>query len=226
MIQDFENYPNTAKHLRLGQISFDDALSLQEEAIFRFRESGDGLPVIFSLEHKPVITCGRSTELSNLLLSSDEYKKRGVDVRTIDRGGDVTFHGPGQVVVYPIISLRKHNLRPGEYIRILEEAMIRTCAKFGVEAYRKERFPGCWTDKGKVGAIGTAVKSGGITKHGLALNVDTDLDYCDMIIPCGISDKDVVRLSDLTNAEINCEIVELEVVKNIAELLKIDLELS
>jgi len=209
----------TIRHVKLGRISFDDALALQERTIDDFRSSGAGLPVIFSLEHDPVITCGRSTKPSNLLLTAEDYDKRGIAVRYIDRGGDVTFHGPGQVVVYPIISLREHNLRAGEYVRLLEQAMIQTCAVYGVDAFARDGYPGCWTKKGKVGAIGTSVKSGGITKHGLAFNVGTDLDYFKLIVPCGIRDYEVVRLVDLIGNAVEFENVEAEIVRNIALLL-------
>ncbi len=209
-------------HRKLGRISFDDALGLQEEAIDHYRETGEGLPVIFSLEHEPVITCGRTTDSKNLLLSEDEYQNRGIALRKIDRGGDVTFHGPGQVVVYPILDLRKHHLRVGEYIRLLEDAMIRTCRDWDIEAFRRDGFPGCWTEKGKIGAIGASVKSGGITKHGLSFNVSTDLDYFKLIVPCGIVDFPVVRLADLTDCRVSQDEAEQRIVERIAKLLGID----
>ncbi|MCX6646631.1 MAG: lipoyl(octanoyl) transferase LipB [bacterium] len=211
------------RYQKLGRISFDHALALQEDAIENFRSTGKGLPVIFSLEHDPVITCGRSTKEENLLLKSEEYEKRGIQVRKIDRGGDVTFHGPGQVVVYPILSLRDLNIRAGEYVRVLENSMIRTCAEYGVNASTKDSYPGCWTESGKIGAIGTAVKAGGITKHGLAFNVDVDLEYFKLIIPCGIKDSHVTRLSNLTERKVPFGAVETSIVKNICALLGLDL---
>ncbi len=211
--------PIPARHQRLGRISFDAALKLQQEAIDRYRETGEGLPIIFSLEHEPVITCGRSTDRDNLLLSEEEYRERGIDLRTIDRGGDVTYHGPGQVVVYPILDLRRLGLRAGEYVSMLEEAMIRTCADYGVRAFRRKRYPGCWTEKGKIGAIGAAIKSGGITKHGLAFNVHTDLHMFRLIVPCGITDANVVRLADLNDKDVRPEDVEMLLVGHLAQLL-------
>lgn len=205
--------------IRLGLISFDDALKLQEEAIAKYRETGEGLPLIFSLEHNPVITCGRSTDRSNLLLSEDEYRSRGIEVRKADRGGDVTYHGPGQVVVYPIVDLRSHGLRPGEYVRLLEEAMIRTCADYGVAAFRRPGFPGCWTKAGKIGATGTSVKSGGITKHGLAFNVRPDKSHFALIVPCGISKFPVARLDDLTGKTLDIAEVEERLVGHVVEQL-------
>ena len=206
------------RHEKLGRISFDDALALQEKAIEDYRNNGEGLPVIFSLEHDPVITCGRSTSDENLLLTPEEYEERGIQVRKIDRGGDVTFHGPGQVVVYPILALRELNLRAGEYVRVLENSMIKTCSEYGVTAFVRTGYPGCWTEDGKIGAIGTAVKAGGLTKHGLAFNVDVDLSYFDLIIPCGITGGKVANLSNLTPDGIVFEDVETSIVRNICEL--------
>jgi len=208
-----------ARHLRLGRISFDDALRLQEEAIVNFRATGEGLPVIFSLEHEPVITCGRSTDPANLLLSPDQYQKRGIDLRHIDRGGDVTYHGPGQVVVYPILHLRRHGLRAGDFVRILEESMIRTCADWDVQAHRKPGYPGCWTQAGKIGAVGTAIKAGGITKHGLSFNVHTDLENFRLIVPCGIAGHSVVNLADLADRSVGQDEVETRLVGHLADLL-------
>lgn len=209
-------------HRRLGRISFDDALAIQEHTIDRFRESGTGLPLILSLEHEPVVTCGRSTNTSNLLLSWEEYQKRGIDVRFIDRGGDVTYHGPGQVVVYPLLSLRSLNLRAGEYIRCLEECMMRTCTDWGVKAFRHQRYPGCWTEAGKIGAVGASIKSGGITKHGLSFNVSTDLSYFDHIVPCGITKHKMVRLADLTDEKVDMGDVELRLVANLVDILGLE----
>ncbi len=211
--------PDKPEWKKLGRISFDDALAIQEELIEAYRRTGDGLPVIFSLEHDPVITCGRSTQDSNLLLTGDEYEKEGIAVRRIDRGGDVTYHGPGQVVVYPIIALRSHGLRAGEYVHLLEEAMILTCADYGIDAFRRAGFPGCWTEHGKIGAVGTAIKAGGITKHGLSFNVSTSLDHFKLIVPCGITDFPVVRLVDLVENEPDFEIAENILVQHVIDLL-------
>ena len=206
-------------HRRLGRISFDDALAIQERTIDKFHKSGTGLPLILSLEHEHVITCGRSTDTKNLLMSWEEYQKRGIDLRFIDRGGDVTYHGPGQVVVYPHVSLRSLGLRAGEYIRVLEECMIQTCADRGVKAFRRDRHPGCWTDAGKIGAVGASIKSGGITKHGLSFNVSTDLSFFDLIVPCGIINHRVVRLADLTDKQVDMGDVELRLVANLVNIL-------
>jgi lipoyl(octanoyl) transferase len=207
------------RHIKLGRISFDDALSRQDEAISRYRETGEGLPLIFSLEHEPVITCGKSTDRANLLLSEEEYLKHGIAVRETDRGGDVTYHGPGQIVVYPIIDLKKLGMRAGEFVRLLEEAMILTCRDYGVEAFRRDRMHGCWTGKGKIGAVGTAVKSGGITKHGIAFNVNPDMRNFALIVPCGISGYQVAKLEDFVDGPVDMSEVEERLVEHVAGLL-------
>lgn len=206
-------------HRRLGRISFDDALSMQERAIDEFRATGESLPLILSLEHDHVITCGRSTNRENLLFAEDEYRNRGIDLSYTDRGGDVTYHGPGQIVIYPILSLRSLNLRAGEYIRGLEECMIRTCSDWGVDAFRRDRYPGCWTEAGKIGAVGASIKSGGITKHGLSFNVSTDLSFFDLIVPCGITKHRMVRLTDLTDGPVDIEDVEMRLVEHLIDIL-------
>jgi lipoyl(octanoyl) transferase len=216
----------TLSWIRLGHISYDNALKRQEETINRYRISGEGLPVIFSLEHSPVVTCGRSTNYSNLLLSEPEYSKLGIDLRKTDRGGDVTYHGPGQVVVYPIVDLRKLSLRPGEYVTLLENAMIATCHDYGVQACHRDGMHGCWTDAGKIGATGTAVKSGGITKHGIAFNVRPDLSHFSLIVPCGISKYPVARLDDLIEKPADLDEVETRLVDHIALLLRLEIEKS
>ncbi len=211
------------RHRKLGRVSFDEALKLQECAIARFRSTGEGLPVVFSMEHDPVITCGRTTNPSNLLLTDEEYRARGIELRRIDRGGDVTYHGPGQVVVYPIIALRDHGLRAGEYVKLLEEAMIRTCADWGVEGFRRAGFPGCWTDVGKIGAVGTAIKAGGITKHGFAFNVKPDLDHFKLIVPCGITDIKTATLSALADGTVRQDDVQRQLVLHFSNLLGVKL---
>ena len=220
-------YGKSMKHVRLGRIAFDDALKIQEAAIesYRKKKSDTGtvadrdFPVIFTLEHEPVITCGRSTRTDNLLLTEDEYSRRGIDVRKIDRGGDVTWHGPGQVVVYPIVALREHGLRASEWVSLLEEAMILTCKKWGVGAFRRTGLRGCFTEKGKIGAVGTAVKAGGITKHGIAFNVCPDLENFSLIVPCGITGYPVTRLIDNVESAPGIEEVAGILVSHISNLL-------
>ncbi len=215
-------HPDAPGHIRLGTIPFDNALELQLYTIGKLSQSPDNQHIIYSLEHTPVVTCGKSTHKENLLLSEEGYDEMGIDLRYIDRGGDVTYHGPGQVVVYPVIALRKYNLRAGEYINLLEESMIRVCADFGVSAFRREGYPGCWTDEGKIGSVGASIKAGGITKHGLAINVSTSLDHMKLIVPCGITDVTIARLIDIApdNARHpDMFEVEMEIVNHLKRML-------
>lgn len=213
---------NSDWHIRLGRVNFSFADELQDAVIDSYRKKGDFVPVVFTLEHEPVITCGKSTKSANLLLTEEEYKRRGIDVKRIDRGGDVTWHGPGQLVVYPIIDLRKSGLRIGEYVRILEEAMINTLKRFGVEGLRRAGMIGCWTHDGKIGAIGTSVKSGGITKHGLAFNVQPDMENFTLIVPCGIAKYPVTSMEKITGKRFDLSEVAEIIVDELAALLNIN----
>jgi len=197
--------------LQLGLTSYADALKLQEELVER-RKRGEIGDVLLLLEHPPVITLGRNSKAENILFSLDELKRRGIELFEINRGGDVTYHGPGQLVGYPVFDLRgfsgsdgKHKtLYPVEFMRKLEEVIIRTCAEYGVVTQRVKGLTGVWTrpiagvtastEPAKLCAMGIHI-SRGVTSHGLALNVTTDLKGFDSIVPCGISDKPVTSLN-------------------------------
>ncbi|MCX6835435.1 MAG: lipoyl(octanoyl) transferase LipB [candidate division Zixibacteria bacterium] len=152
-------------------------------------------------EHEPVITMGRGTDRRNLLTSPDELAARGVDLHEIERGGDITFHGPGQAVLYPIIDLRERGRDVRRYLRDLEQFVIEALADLGLTATIKEGLTGIWVDDHKVGAIGVAV-SRWITYHGVAINLNTDLDYFKLINPCGITQYPVGSVSQLVGREI------------------------
>ena len=153
------------------------------------------------LEHPPVITLGRNARLANVLAPPEFLAQQGVELFDIDRGGDVTFHGPGQLIAYPIFDLRSFDPKVGavEYVRRLEEVLIRTCSDFGVGTQRIKGLTGVWTyalpDKpeAKIAAIGVHI-SRSVTTHGFALNVSTDLDFFSLIVPCGITGKPVTSL--------------------------------
>src|SRR4051812_437174 len=197
--------------LQLGLIPYTQALKLQEELVER-RKRGDIGDVLLLLEHPPVITLGRNSKAENILLSKEELKRRRVELFEINRGGDVTFHGPGQLVGYPIFDLggfsgtdTKHKtLYPVEFMRKLEEVIIRTCAEYGVVTQRVKGLTGVWTrpiagvtaskEPAKLCAMGIHI-SRGVTSHGFALNVSTDLKGFESIVPCGISDKPVTSLT-------------------------------
>ncbi len=169
----------------LGTVPYGDALDLQR-AVARERISG-AIPedVLLLLEHPPVVTLGRSAKASNLISSADFLASKGVELFEVERGGDVTFHGPGQLVGYPIIDLKRHKLDLHWYLRQVEEGLIRTLSAYSIAAERNPGFTGVWTKGRKIASIGVHARDW-VTWHGFALNVTTDLSYFDLIIPCGI----------------------------------------
>jgi lipoyl(octanoyl) transferase len=180
-------------------------LTIQQQVIAA-RKQNLVADTLLLLEHPPVLTLGRNSSRSNVLASDELLKQRGVELHEINRGGDVTYHGPGQLVGYPIIDLRGDlpgkkgpHLGPVDYVRLLEEVLIRTCGDFGVMTQRICKRTGVWTMAGgsiqekKIAAIGVHV-SQGVTSHGFALNVTTDLRDFDWIVPCGITDRQVTSV--------------------------------
>lgn len=202
------------QYLYLGRVDYDEGLRLQAE-IAELRYQGRVENVLLLLEHPPVLTLGRNAHRSNVLASDQLLASRGVTLHEINRGGDVTYHGPGQLVGYPIFDLRSlrnasgGRLGPVDFVRMMEEALIRLCGAYGVRAERIAGLTGVWcglADSGpledldggasrgrKIGAIGIHV-SRGITSHGFAFNVTTDLRDFQLINPCGITDRPVTSL--------------------------------
>jgi len=182
--------------VQLGRVDYATALKLQQTLV-DLRKARQITDTLLLLEHPPVITLGRNAKRANVLVPEDQLSRSGVDIFECDRGGDVTYHGPGQLVGYPIFDLRGFMPRIGavDFVRKLEEVLIRTCADFGVATHRVRGMTGVWTlrNEAKIAAIGVHI-SGGVTSHGFALNVSTDLDHFSLIIPCGISDKPVTSL--------------------------------
>ncbi|WP_348267709.1 lipoyl(octanoyl) transferase LipB [Edaphobacter paludis] len=191
--------------LHLGRIPYADGLALQQQVIAARKQNLIG-DTLLLLEHPPVLTLGRNASRSNILASDEFLVQRGIELHEINRGGDVTYHGPGQLVGYPIIDLRGDlpgkkgpHLGPVDYVRLLEEVLIRTCGDFGVMTQRIPKRTGVWTIAGgsiqekKIAAIGVHV-SQGVTSHGFALNVTTDLRDFEWIVPCGITDRQVTSL--------------------------------
>ena len=178
---------------KLGTIDYDKAHALQHDLQAR-RIEGVIEDTVLLLEHPPVLTLGRSARARHVLAPSSVLDAKGITVREVGRGGDVTYHGPGQLVAYPIIDLKPNRRDVRRYVWSLEEAMIRTCADFGLEASRVEGLNGAWIGNGKVGAVGVRI-SRWVTMHGLALNANTDLSHFGLIVPCGIQGKDVTSIS-------------------------------
>jgi lipoyl(octanoyl) transferase len=191
--------------LHLGRMPYAEGLALQQQVVAARKQNLIG-DTLLLLEHPPVLTLGRNASRSNVLASDEFLAQRGIELHEINRGGDVTYHGPGQLVGYPIIDLRGDlpgkkgpHLGPVDYVRLLEEVLIRTCGDFGIMAQRIAKRTGVWTIPGgsiqekKIAAIGVHV-SQGVTSHGFALNVTTDLRDFEWIVPCGIADRGVTSL--------------------------------
>jgi lipoyl(octanoyl) transferase len=199
--------------LFLGRVAYGTALQLQR-TLLEMRKAGRIENTLLLLEHPPVITLGRNARLANVLAPPEFLAQQGVELFDIDRGGDVTFHGPGQLIAYPIFDLRSFDPKVGavEYVRRLEEVLIRTCGDFGIGTQRIKGLTGVWTyalpekPEAKIAAIGVHI-SRSVTTHGFALNVSTDLDSFSLIVPCGIAGKPVTSLErelhkQLTLAEV------------------------
>jgi len=173
----------------LGRIGYREAWQLQKALVER-RVTGEIGDRLLLLEHDPVLTLGRQAEDGHVLASPRELGRRGIEVIRVERGGEVTYHGPGQLVGYPILRLGDRGLLVRPLVAALEAAMIETCATLGVEAIRRDGHPGCWIDAGpnrpfrKIGALGLRIERG-VSYHGIALNVDVDLRDFDLIDPCG-----------------------------------------
>lgn len=181
----------------LGRVPYRAALAFQRRAV-ETRARGVAPDVLYLLEHEPVLTVGRGSKGDNLKAASADLERRGIEVVPVERGGDITYHGPGQLVGYPIVSLAG---LPGgtdlhRYLRDLEQALIVTLASFGIEAGRRPPYTGVWAGDRKVAAIGVAVRRW-VAYHGFALNVDPDLSHFDLIHPCGIRHLGVASMASL-----------------------------
>ena len=179
---------------RLGTVPYRDALALQEELVEARR--AERIPdTLLLLEHPHVITLGSSSDPAHVLASPERRADLGIELVEAGRGGDVTYHGPGQLVGYPIVALEEGRRDLHRYLRDLEAVLIEALAELGVGGRRVEGLTGVWTPRGKIAAIGVRVSSGWITSHGFALNVATDLSYFDTIVPCGIEDRAITSLA-------------------------------
>ena len=237
--------------LQLGALDYATGLRLQQKLVELRKENRIG-DVLLLLEHTPVITLGRNAKPTNILASPELLARRGVEVSECDRGGDVTFHGPGQLVGYPIIDLRARPSSDGkrkslgaiEYVRRLEEVLIQVCADFGIPAKRICGLTGVWTSpdvmvqdahvwtaapgcpaerssapEAKIAAIGVHI-SRAVTSHGFALNVNTDLTYFDLIIPCGITAKPVTSMARELGRQVPLEEVAESVSRNFGSVFE------
>ena len=193
---------------RLGRIEYEDALQLQKELVEK-RRGGDIPDQLLLLEHPPVITLGVKSrnDRTHVIAAPDALTAAGVAVFETGRGGDVTYHGPGQLVGYPILDLKPDRCDVHRYVRDLEEVMIRTAASFGVTASRVSGLTGAWVGNEKLAAIGVRIARW-ITSHGFAFNVNTSLEHFNFIVPCGIPDRGVTSLEKLLGRPVAMDEVE------------------
>jgi lipoyl(octanoyl) transferase len=193
----------------LGLVSYSDGLRIQERAVERLR-SAEGSEQLLLLEHPHVFTLGRGADSRNVLADREQLESKSIEVHETGRGGDVTYHGPGQLVGYPIINLKPDRCDVHQYVRDLEEMLIRSIADFGITGARIAGLTGVWVGEEKIAAIGVRIARW-ITSHGFALNVNTDLNYFQMIVPCGITDKGVTSISRLLGRTVDMQ----EVVRSV-----------
>jgi lipoyl(octanoyl) transferase len=183
----------------LGRIDYREAWAKQKQLVAERADGAIGDRLLL-LEHDPVLTLGRQADDTHVLASPRELRRRGIEVIRVERGGEVTYHGPGQLVAYPIIRLGDRGLLVRPLVNALEEAMIETCADLGVEAFRRDGHPGCWIDGGtrphrKIGALGLRIERG-VSYHGIALNIDPDLRDFELIDPCGMPGLDSTSIAE------------------------------
>ncbi len=209
--------------LWLGRVPYADALRLQERLV-SLRRRGRAHDTLLLLEHPPVITMGRGALPEHVLISPERREALGVELHESPRGGAVTYHGPGQLVGYPVIALREDARDAHRYLRDLEEVLIRTAADFGIAATRRAGLTGVWADGEKLAAIGVRIATGWITSHGFALNVSTDLSAFESIVPCGVAGLGVTSILKLTSRRVGVEAVAARAAIHVARVLGFRLE--
>jgi lipoyl(octanoyl) transferase len=199
-------------HIELGFADYKEVWDLQKKTHME-KQNGRVDDVLYTVEHNHVYTLGKTGSRDHILLTEEEMAAKGISYYEIDRGGDITYHGPGQLVVYPIIDLNNYYKDTHRYLRDLEEVVIRTLAELGITGTRDEEFTGVWVGEEKICAIGIKV-SRWITMHGIALNVNTELEYFDKIIPCGIFHKGVTSIEKINGEKADFENVKQLVLNN------------
>ena len=207
--------------LDLGKRDYKEVWDLQKK-IHERRVEGKIPNTLILVEHNPVITMGKSGKPSNVLWPVDFLKEKGVQYYEIERGGDVTYHGPGQLVGYPIFNVRDGlaGIRP--FINGVEKAIISMLADFAIKGMKKEKMIGVWTERGKVCSIGIAVKRW-VSFHGFALNVNTDLGYFDLIVPCGLKNVEMTSMQQILGKEVSMDEVRKRIIVNFGRIFNQDI---
>jgi lipoate-protein ligase B len=207
----------------LGTMAYATAWDLQK-TILEVKKKDNTFPdVVLFLEHHPVFTLGRRGGRQNLKVSECVFNESGIEIIQVERGGDITYHGPGQLVGYPIIHLQKNNLKVVEYVEGLEQAMIQTASEGGIDAGRNTMNRGVWVGNRKLGSIGIAVKRG-VSFHGFALNVDLSLEPYEWINPCGLQNVSMTSMALETSGNMAMAKVKKSMKEQMASIFKIDWE--
>ena len=208
----------------LGLLEYRKAFELQEELLHQ-RVGGKRTDILLLLEHPPTLTMGRRDDQKNLHVSENALKEMGVSLFPTDRGGSITWHGPGQLVAYPIVDLRSRGMDIHKYIQDLEEVIIRTLKDFTIKSGRDDKHVGVWVGRDKIAAIGVRIKKW-VTKHGLAINVNSDLAHFSLINPCGITDRGVTTMADILGREVPMESVRKALIDRFVEVFQASLVLE
>jgi len=209
---------------KLGLVEYGEAYQFQRKLHYK-RLEGEISDTLLLLEHLPVLTIGRSGSLDNVLVSRQKLAQEGVAIFSVERGGDVTYHGPGQLVGYPIMDLSHRGKDIHQYVQDLEEVIIRTLADFSISSTRDESHPGLWVQNEEVAAIGLSVRRW-VTMHGFALNVKPNLKHFSLINPCGFSDRKATSMSKLLGREVHMEAVARRLVAHFSEVFDTLIEMG
>jgi len=213
--------PDTLQHVHLGTGDYRAVLALQRD-LHAKRVAGIIDDLVLTVEHNPVFTLGRSGSRGHILVSQDVLDQQGIEVHTVERGGDITYHGPGQLVVYPIVDLRGFGKDIHRFIASLEESIIQTLKDWDIDSARKEGFPGVWVGQRKIASVGVHVKQW-VTYHGAALNIHVNPKHFRMIRPCGLS-VDTVSVNEISGTKQDVERAADSVTQHLGRLLERDIE--
>ncbi len=205
----------------MGREPYEQVWELQHRLV-KARQEARLDDILLLLEHEPVITLGRTADPAHILVSADELQREGISVYRVERGGDVTYHGPGQLVGYPILSLKAHQLGVSDYMHALEEVLVRTLHDFDLPAYSPEDTIGVWVGKGKIASLGARVEHG-VTYHGFALNVAPNLKHFALIVPCGLTDVKMTSMLQELGRPVSMEHVRERVIWHFSQVFSVPL---
>ena len=206
---------------RPGQVAYRHAWAWQQARADDVR-AGAACEALAVLEHPPVYTCGRRSDPANLLASPERLAEQGIEVVDVERGGDVTYHGPGQLVAYPILDLRRRGIYPIGFVRGLEQALVATLETLGVPAAPRPNLPGVWVGNDKIAALGVHVR-GGVSMHGISLNLAPDLTAFDAIVPCGIQDAGITSVERYCGVAPNREAAKEAFITAFAQTFQVEM---